>query len=199
MGAEQDLRVRRRDDLSKHDTIHVIVRYGVDGQMIKRKRARVIDVLRKAAVCSVDGENQTRTIRFSDLELMPPPPPPPSEKSEKPKRRTSRRKKRAPEAEAVADTVETAVVPPPPAEPTPPAPKSEPPSMSDWLANGVKLQEQLIQQAHDIENEVLALQEKQQEHEREALRFSEKAGEKTKALEAVRAQIELMDTLRGIS
>jgi len=176
-------KVRRREELSKGDWVNVIVKYGPDGTMVKRKKGRVVDVLRKAAILrDIEGEKKgTRTVPFGELELrveVPDAPPAPPKK-----RRTSRKK-----------PAEPVVTPAPVVSP----PKSvPPPTMSDWIANGVKLQEQLIEQAHTIENEVSVLRARQQELEDEALRVADQANSKQRDLDGVREQIAAMDTLRG--
>ena len=182
-------KVRRREDLQKQDIVDVVQRYGPDGSMIKRKEARVIDVLRKAAILDIEGENATRTVRFAELEVRVPTP-------VVEKRRTTGSKRKRPPAPAPVP-VPAVVVSAEPLPPAEPAPKSEPPTMGDWLASGVKIQEQLILKSHAIENEIGSLREKQRGYEDKAIRLAEEANGKQKELDALRAQIELMDTLRG--
>lgn len=65
-------RAIRREDVTKGDPIYVLVRYGRDGEQVKRKKARVVDVLRAAAIVDrIEGETGARTVRFNDLELIP--------------------------------------------------------------------------------------------------------------------------------
>lgn len=65
-------RAIRRDDLTKGDPVYVIVKYGRDGENVKRKKGRVVEVLRAAAVVDrIEGETGARTVRFNELELVP--------------------------------------------------------------------------------------------------------------------------------
>lgn len=72
-------RVIRREDLKRGDDVYVLVKYGAHGEQVKRKKARITDVLRAAVVVDrIEGEQGARTVRFSDLELVVPGTPPPS-------------------------------------------------------------------------------------------------------------------------
>jgi hypothetical protein len=159
-----------------------------EGTLVKRKKARVVDVLRKAAVLDIEGENATRTVRFSELQLKRPtqPPPPP------PRRKLHAVAAPAPEPEPEPEPSE----PEPEPEPSEPEPEADP-TLDEWVAQGVKVQEKLIQQAHEVENAMKALEEEQLALMLQADQKKAAVEEKRKELEALRQRIVLLDTLRS--
>lgn len=62
----------RREDLSKHDHVWRVTKFGPSPEQTKRRRAKVIDVLRAAAVLEIEGQNEQITLTFDELELMAP-------------------------------------------------------------------------------------------------------------------------------
>jgi hypothetical protein len=180
------VKIKRREDLEKKDIVDVISSYGAgDTKMVKRKRATVVKVVRGAAILDIEGEPSTRTVPFHKLEKRVPLP-------IVEKRRSTGRKKRqkTPTPVPPAPVVVEAEPPPPPAK------KSVPPTMASWMANGVKLQEQIIQEAHTIENEIGDLRTKQRKLEDEALQVAGQADARQADLDKLRIQIATLDTMR---
>lgn len=185
--AERSLRVTGPEDLKKGDEVHVIVKIDPEGNLVKRKPARVVDVLRKAAVLAVEGEKDQRTVRFSELELKPPtePPPPPPKAKSKPKprrhlRSVAPKSPRSPKEEPVKEV-------------------APPTSIDQWAQQGKALQDQLIAQSHEIENQMRALIAEAEDLEMEALRKRDEAKQQEEALAEVRQRITVLDQLTKLT
>lgn len=150
----------RPEDLKGRKEVLVVVRYGQDGEMVKEKPARIIKILRAAAKVHVEGEDQERTIRFSELRIPPDPQPEPNGKR---KRRQSRERRglRAvppsfndlsdeaaleaePESEPKPEPTDEGPVVEHKKQPPPAEPKADPDGeLSEWVAQGAKIQQQL--------------------------------------------------------
>lgn len=168
----------RREDVAKGDPIYVLVRYGRDGEQVKRKKARVVDVLRAAAIVDrIEGETGSRTVRFNDLELIPKVGP--GSSADVPEVSALREVPRALAelsdeivANEVAETigrarpqlvaVEKVVEPAPVVEVVqkPEAAGSDRPTSVDaWIAQGTALREQMMEKGSAVENEIAQLEE----------------------------------------
>lgn len=163
-------RVMRREDLKPGDEVYVIVRYGRDGSQVKRKRARIVDVLRAAVVLDrIEGEAGPRTVRLNEIESLDSPPPPTV---------IVTRRRDAPPEPFVGDVAPTQsptlkVVPPafasvqmpkakPPEEPrpAPPPPAASPlDAISAWMAQGASMLDQLTEARLVKQAEVAALED----------------------------------------
>lgn len=64
----------QQGEVAKGDWIWLVSRFGATGETIKRAKARVVDVMRKALVIdNIEGRKPgTATVHFNELELMPP-------------------------------------------------------------------------------------------------------------------------------
>lgn len=188
--AKNDLKVTRREDLEKGGECYVIVYLDANRSIKKKKRAKVIDVLRKGAVLDIEGEQKPRTVRFSELEQIPPPtptPPPPAPPKKKPKKETPRHLRAVPEAPEPAPSVREERVS-----------EKSPPSLDEWAQQGLALQKQLIRQSHELENQMKALLAEADDLELQAIRKREEAESQKRALAAVRERIAFFDQLREL-
>lgn len=189
--AEKSRRVTRREDLCKGDAVFVISRVDKEGSVVKRKKARVKDVLRKAAVLDVEGETECRTVRFSELELV---------REEKPALPPKKPSAPAPVVPPVpsAKKERLHVVPSTPPSPiVASAPATGAPTLDDWMSQGTRIQEQLIQEAHAIENRAAAIEAEAYELQRQADVKLEAATAEREKLKALRKRIEALDALRA--
>jgi hypothetical protein len=78
-----------------------------------------------------------------------------------------------------------------------PEPEPEPPSLDDWVAQGVKVQEQLIMRSHEIENRATALEEEYLQLQIQAEAKKAEVDAKRAELVAIRERISLLDTIRN--
>jgi hypothetical protein len=64
----------QQGEVAKGDWIWLVSRFGASGETIKRAKARVVDVMRKALVLdNIEGRKPGQaTVHFNELELMPP-------------------------------------------------------------------------------------------------------------------------------
>lgn len=213
--SKSSLKVRRPEDISIGDWVHVVVRYGSDGSMEKRKRAKVCKVLRKAAVLTdIEGEKKQRTVRFAELELIPP------DRPQQPvrRRRTSRRREQLrvvpPAFEDLAEPEEedgpkvirrprsaTAAVTEglrdekkTQSEEPPSAP--EPLDYESWVAKGASVKERLIEESHGLDNEVRGLMAEQLSVEEKLEDVKGRLAAKEEELEKVRNKIALLESLQ---
>jgi hypothetical protein len=64
----------QQGEIEKGDWIWLVTRYGSSGEQIKRAKARIVDVMRKAVIIdNIEGRKAgQQTVHFNELELMPP-------------------------------------------------------------------------------------------------------------------------------
>lgn len=202
-------KVRRPEDLSTGDWVHVVIDYGQgDGRMVKRKRAKVKSVLRKAAVLTeIEGEKKDRTVRFNELELIPLPPQP-----QGPRRRRRQRGK----LRAVPPSFAALEEPPPDkdepevirrprsateplaeleCEPEPVA-APEPLDYDSWAAKGLSIQAQLIEKAKGLDDELRAVLAEQIAAEEKVEEIKRRLAAKEEELTKVRNKIALLESLQ---
>jgi len=205
----------RREDLNPGDEVFVIVRYGRDGSQVKRKKARVVDVLRAAVVLDkIEGEAGPRTVRFNEIEPLDSPPPPVVTTRRKPEPAPEepfvdsglkavpgsfaklsdvlekKKPEKAPEPQKVAKPEPIAVSPPPP--PPPPAPVAASPlaDVSAWIAQGAAMLDKLGESKAGLDRQISALEE-------EFLRIQLEIEEKQKERSRIDQMIEALSKIQN--
>ncbi len=209
----------KREDLKPGDEVFVIVRYGRDGSQVKRKKARVVDVLRAAVVLDkIEGEAGPRTVRFNEIEHIDSPPPPVVSN------RRGGKPPPAPEEPFVDSSALRAVpkgfvtlaevlAPPKPAAapakepPKEEKPKAEPPKaekpqpvqppaspvddVSAWIAQGASMVTKLSESRESLKAEIAALED-------EALRIQIEMEEKQKERDRISQMIDALSKIQSV-
>lgn len=200
----------RPEDLKGRRDVLVVVRYGQDGELVKEKPARIIKVLRAAAKVHVEGEEQERTIRFSELRIPADPQPQPQNGKRKRRQTRERRGLRAvppsfndlsdeaameQEEEPDEDANDGPIVehrrqpsPPPPASTTTSTdPDSE---LSEWVAQGAKIRQQLHVQLQEKEKRLESLMAEHTDLER-------RINDTTNEIERLKNRIGLLESVQA--
>lgn len=196
----------RREDLTKGDPIYVLTR--ISPTILKRRKGRVVDVLRAAAVVDhIEGESGAKTIRFNDLELVVPGAPPlpaverlgdsPAVSPVKPLRavppafsdlenREPERRRQEPTRRRVVAPAEAPIAA---AEPEPVRQESAV-DFTSWIAQGTAMRERVNEQVMQLKIDLDTLTTQQ-------LELEEKIAGKRKELVKAEAVLGALDQLGG--
>lgn len=154
-----------RERLEKGMRVDVVIRPAPN--IIKRKPAVVVEVVRSAARVRVDGETEPRTVRFSDLEIPAPPP-----------------ASRLRPASTALEQLPSKTAPAPAATSAPIAPRS---SVDTWLEMGAELEADIETELSEFRQQKAALESERAELDRELDAVTNRYSELHKSLEMIRS------------